>query len=302
MSLLNKFVVATLPLVPKFIVGKVSQRYIAGITLADALSAISRLNARGYMATLDLLGEDVTERSETERMRSDCIAMFEEIDRRKLDSNVSLKPTQLGLRISREVCYENIRPIVERAWQLKDFVRIDMEDSTTTDDTLEIYRQLRREGFGNVGVVIQAYLHRSEADVRELVKMKANIRLCKGIYVESPDIAFKEREEIQRNFALLLRIILESGCYAGIATHDEYLVEKSYELIQRMQLTPQQYEFQMLLGVREQLRESILKRGHRLRVYVPYGERWYDYSVRRLTENPQLAGYVFKAVFKLNHS
>jgi proline dehydrogenase len=302
MFLLNKFIVSALPYIPKVVVGKVSARYIAGITLGEALATINRLNAKGMMATLDLLGEDVTEREMALWMKGQCVRMFEEIKNNRADSNVSIKLSQLGLKIDREFCYQNVRGIVEAAKANGNFVRIDMEDSTTTTDTLNLFRRLRDEGYDNLGVVIQASMRRSEADVRALVKEKVNIRICKGIYIEPPEIAFQDRDEVRRNFVLLLRIILEGGSYAGIATHDDYLIEKSYELIQRMNLRREQYEFQMLLGVREALRESIVQAGHRLRVYVPYGDQWYAYSVRRLKENPEIAGYVLKAFLRGNHA
>ncbi len=294
MSLLNSLVVTSLPFIPKSIVGQISKRYIAGVSLGDAVRTVKELNRRGFVSTLDLLGEDIHEREKTTAMRSNCVEMFREIDRSALNANVSVKLSQLGLRIDKSLCYQNVRAVVEEAKKLKNFVRIDMEDSTTTSDTLEVYRKLRDEGFENVGVVLQAYMKRSDADVRQLVKLKANFRLCKGIYIESPDIAHKDREDIRRNYILLLRTMVENGCYVGIATHDEYLIEKSYDIIQQNGLKSSQYEFQMLLGVREPLRDSIIKAGHRLRVYVPYGEQWYAYSIRRLKENPQIAGYVIR--------
>jgi proline dehydrogenase len=300
MSLLNHFVVKTLPFIPKAIVGQVSKRYIAGVTIGEAVGTVRNLNSKGFLATIDLLGEDVHEENETLETQSNLRTILQTISREGLDSNLSLKPTQLGLRINPDLCYRNIKSIVDEAKRLGSFVRIDMEDSTTTDATLNIYRKLRSEGFDNVGVVIQAYLRRSEKDVRSLLKEKANIRLCKGIYVESHEIAYEDREEIRRNFVLLLRIIIENGLYVGIATHDDYLTEKAGELIQKNRLRSDQYEFQMLLGVREQLRDGILRQGHRLRVYVPYGEKWYAYSTRRLKENPQIAGYVFKSMFSLD--
>lgn len=298
MPFLNNLVSAALPYIPKSIVAQVSRRYIAGVTLDDAIRVVRDLNSRNMMATLDLLGEDVTDPAMARAMKDSCVHMFDKIQRCGLDSNVSIKLSQLGLRIDKEMCYQHVKEIVQVAKERSNFVRIDMEDSTTTDATLEIYYRLRSEGFNNVGVVIQAYLRRSEADIRKLAAEKANVRICKGIYIESPDIAFHDRDEIRRNFVLLVRIMLEAGCYIGIATHDDYVIEKSYQLIRRLRLTPMQYEFQMLLGVREQLRDRIVQEGHRLRVYVPYGEHWYAYSVRRLKENPQIAGYVLKAMFQ----
>lgn len=302
MSLFNTVVARTLPYIPKSLVGQVSKRYIAGTTLQDAVRVVRDLNARGMMATLDLLGEDIHDVAEAVATKGEWLKIVQAIHDQKLDSNVSLKLSQLGLRIDGELCYNNVKAIVQAARKVGNFVRIDMEDSSTTDDTLALYRRLREEGFDNVGVVIQAYLHRSERDVRELVKMKANFRICKGIYIEPEEIAYRDREEVRRNFVMLLRIIMESGCYVGIATHDEYVIEKAYELVRKLGLEKDRYEFQMLLGVREGLRDSLVRQGHRLRVYVPFGEKWYAYSVRRLKENPQIAGYVLKAMFKLNNS
>ena len=210
---------------------------------------------------------------------------------------MSIKPTQLGLSIDKDLGLQNIRMILEEARKLGNFVRIDMEDAQTTDNTLEIYRKLRREGFSNTGVVIQAYLHRSESDVRSLVKEGVNFRLCKGIYNESPSIAYKGRQEIRNNYLKLLQIILEGGSYVGIATHDDFLIDGAMTLIQKLGMKPTQYEFQMLLGVRETRRDVIVKAGHKLRVYVPYGEQWYAYSTRRLKETPAMAWYLTKAIF-----
>ena len=302
MSLLNTMIARTLPFIPKIVVGKVSARYIAGTSLDDAVEVIRRLNAQGLLCTTDILGEDIHERPAAEAVGREWQKVLKEIKARQLVSNISVKPSQMGFRIDPEYGYQNLRAMVEEAGQLGNFVRIDMEDSSMTSATIAMYKRLKEEGFNNIGIVIQAYLHRSDADVRALAKLGANFRLCKGIYRESPDIAYQERDEIRRNFGLLLRTIMESGCYVGIATHDEYLVEKAYELIGKRNLGKDQYEFQMLLGVREALRESIVRAGHRLRVYVPFGEQWYAYSVRRLKENPQIAGYVLKAMFSRNHS
>lgn len=308
MSLLdvfNKTVVATLPLVPKPLVGMVSRPYIAGISLDDAVAQIRKLNAAGMMATTDLLGEFIRTMEEAAQNEKDVFDILESLSIHRLDSNVSLKLTQLGLLLDKGQCYETVRRIVARAKERNNFVRIDMEDSPTVDTTFWIYNKLRDEGFDNVGVVIQAYLRRAEADVKTLMKRKANIRLCKGIYIEPEAIAFKEREEIRNNFIRLLEIAFDGGGYVGIATHDDVLVHRSYELIGRYGLRREQYEFQMLLGVRENLRDSIVAAGHRLRVYVPFGEKWYPYCLRRLRENPSVAGYVTKAtiakIFRLNN-
>lgn len=286
-----------MPLIPKVIVGRVASRYIAGIKLSDGVQTVRRLNKAGMMCTMDLLGEDVKDASEANQVRENILPILQAISENQLDSNVSIKPTQLGLNLDPELCYQNIRAILDVARSLGKFVRIDMEDAKTTDATIAMYRRLRGDGYMNTGVVIQSYLHRSEADVRALVKEGANFRLCKGIYNESPTIAFKDRQEIRNNYLKLLQIILEGGSYVGIATHDDFLIDGALTLIKKLELKPAQYEFQMLLGVRESRRDQIVQGGHRLRVYVPYGEQWYAYSTRRLKENPAMAWYITKAIF-----
>ena len=297
MSILNRIVVTTLPLVPRGLVGQVAKRYIAGTTLPDGVRTVKTLNSAGMMATMDLLGEDVSESRETFEVKQNILNILGAIGENSLDSNVSVKPTQLGLKIDREVVHQNLRAVLTQAAAQANFVRIDMEDASTTDDTLALYRRLRSDGFTNMGVVIQAYLHRSEQDVRTLVAEGANFRLCKGIYDESPTIAYKDRKEIQKNYLKLLRIILDGGAYVGIATHDDVLLDGARELTAKMGLRREQYEFQMLLGVRESRRDEIVRGGERLRVYVPYGEQWYAYSTRRLKENPRMAWYITKAIF-----
>ncbi len=297
MSAFNSFVARTLPFIPRPIVGMVSARYIAGTKLSEASSVLKGLNEKGLMGTIDILGEDIHERPAAEAILAEWKKVIAEITSAGLDSNISVKPSQMGFRIDPEYCFANLRSLADEARKVGNFVRIDMEDSSMTSATIDLYKRLRAEGYDNVGIAVQAYLHRSDADVRSLVKLKTNFRLCKGIYRESPEIAYQDRDEIRRSFGLLLRTMLEGGCYVGIATHDAYLVEKAFELIQKFGLQKNQYEFQMLLGVQEQLRDSLIRAGHRLRVYVPFGEQWYAYSVRRLKENPQIAGYVLKAMF-----
>jgi proline dehydrogenase len=300
MNAINKLVVATLPLVPKAAVRRVAARYIAGETLNDAIRVVKQLNAQGACATIDELGEDITHADEARAVVQDDKIALAAIFREKLDSRVSVKPTQLGLKISQELCLENMRELLMAARSYGNFARMDMEDSTCTQDTIEIYRRLRAEGFDNVGLCIQAYLRRSEADVRELVKLGANFRLCKGIYVEPAAIAFKDHDQINANFLRLLRIMFEARCYVGIATHDEYVVEGATRLIQEFALKRSEYEFQMLLGVRWGLRKQLIDAGHHVRVYVPFGKDWYAYSMRRFKENPTIAGYVVKSLFSVN--
>jgi len=297
MNALNKFIVASIPAVPRPIVRKFASRYIAGEEIADAVRVVKDLNRQGILATLDLLGEDITRKEEALAPRDKILEALQAISDEKLDSNVSIKLTQLGLKIDKNFCLENVRQIVSKAKELRNFVRIDMEDSPVTDDTLWVYRQIRKES-ENVGIVLQAYLHRTSDDADELIKEGLkNFRLCKGIYVEPASIAFKEHDGINSNFIRVLEQMLKSGAYTGIATHDDVLVEAAYRMISSMRLQKSDYEFQMLLGVRSDLRSKIVRDGHRLRIYVPFGRQWYRYSVRRFKENPKIAGYVFKALF-----
>lgn len=297
MNILNQLVVSSLSFTPKFIVAKVADRYIAGEHLEDAVATVKNLNAKGAMATIDVLGEDVTTREEALASRDACVSVLEAIREHSLDANLSVKLTQIGLKIDKEFCRENVEAILSKAKELNNFVRIDMEDHTCTDDTLEIFRTARRK-FSNVGIVIQAYLRRSEDDVKALAAEGASVRVCKGIYNEPAAIAFKDRREIQQNYVRLLKILFAAKCRVGIATHDDVLIDAASQIIQDLHLTSQDYEFQMLLGVRSDRRAQLISEGHRLRVYTPFGKQWYAYSIRRLKENPQIAGYVFKAMFK----
>ncbi len=296
MSLFNKVVILFMPLVPKFIVRQFSKRYVAGARLKDAVDAVKRLNKRGFMATMDVLGESTTEEKRTREYVEEYLSVLQTIDQEELDCNVSLKPTQLGLLISADLCYENIKIIVEKAKALNNFVRIDMEDSSCTSSTIDIYKKLR-EQFDNVGLVLQAYLRRTIDDLLDLTTQKSNFRICKGIYVEPRFIAYKDPHLINENFAYLLETALKRKSYVGIATHDEKVVWHALRIIEQLNLRKEDYEFQMLYGVDELLGAIIVKAGHRLRIYVPYGKEWYAYVMRRLKENPTIAMYVIKALF-----
>lgn len=294
-SLLDRLVVGVLPLVPKPLVGYFSRPYIAGVDVEDAFREVLRLREQGACATLDILGEHIYSSEEADVAQSGYLDLLEAIHREQIRSGVSVKLTQLGLKLGLEECFSRIAALVKRAGELGIFVRLDMEDSSCTEDTLELHRRLS-ENHRNVGVVIQSMLRRSLADVELLAAASANVRLCKGIYVEPHQVAYQDREIIRRSFVELLSILLEAGSYVGIATHDERLVFEALNLIRRRRLSRDQYEFQMLLGVAEPLRRLLIDGGHRLRVYVPFGQQWYAYSVRRLKENPQLAGTVARAV------
>ncbi len=299
MSFFNKFIVLLLPFVPKVIVYLFAKKYIAGPTLQDAINAIKVFNKQGIKATVDILGEEIENQNDALNALQEYRNVLAAINDHQLDSNISVKPTHLGLKIDREFCYNNIRKLVVEAQKFNNFVRIDMEDHTCTSDTLNIYRKLRME-FDNVGVVIQSYLRRTLDDVNQLINLKANLRLCKGIYVEPRQIAYKNKEIVNYNFQYILEKLLSNACYVGIATHDEKLIWHALTLIDRLELRKDQYEFQMLLGVTEELRDFLVSAGHRLRVYVPFGKHWHAYSLRRLKENPSVASYIIKHIFFKN--
>jgi proline dehydrogenase len=295
--ILDWVVAHSLPYVPKAVVRKVANRYIAGETLDEALDVTAGLNQQGMCATLDVLGEHIHSIDQARRAVSQYIQVLEHINSRKLDANVSIKLTQLGLKVDWNTCLELTGRLVKHARQLNNFVRIDMEDSSCTTDTLRIYRELRKD-HSNVGVVIQAYLRRTMRDVADLQDLHPNFRLCKGVYVEPAEIAYQDMRDINRNYLSILETLFRNGSYVGVATHDELIVNEALRMIGELKLPRTAYEFQMLLGVTEQLRNRIVAAGHKLRVYIPYGRDWYAYSVRRLRENPRLAGYVLKAVFR----
>ena len=297
MSVFDSLIASSLPFVPKPLVGYFARPYIAGETLDDQARVVRSLNDEGFMTATGILGEFVDRRDEAEGAVADYQKALLRIDQDKLDGNVHVKLTLLGLKIDKEFCYQNTRKLVAFAREHSNFVRIDMEDSGCTDDTLEIFYRLREE-FDNVGAVIQAYLKRSLDDARRLAEVKANVRICKGIYIEPPDIAYRDKDRVRSNFVSLLEELLGAGCYVGIATHDEKLVSEGYRTVDGMGLDASRYEFQMLLGVTPGLRNSIRDAGHRLRVAVPFGPAWYPYSLRRFRENPAVAGYVFKALLR----
>lgn len=293
MELLNKITVGVIPVVPKAVVGKIASRYIAGVKLSDAVRVTKSLNSRGAVVTIDLLGEFSGSLKHAEEATETYLMILDIIDKEKIDANISVKPTHMGLKIGYDFCKEQITTIVAYADRLNNFVRIDMEDHTCTDDTLKLYYELHNK-YRNVGIVLQAYLYRTIKDIQPLMKMKANIRLCKGIYIEPRSISYKSRINIINNYALLLQELLKARCYVGIATHCEEVIWHARRIIYELGLNQDEYEFQMLLGVEEELRQILIDEGHKLRVYVPFGEEWYPYCIRRMKENPQLAGHVMR--------
>ncbi|MCW8984761.1 MAG: proline dehydrogenase family protein, partial [Thermoanaerobaculales bacterium] len=287
-----------MPFVPKPIVGRVARRYVAGDTIDDAVRMLRSLNEEGAMGTVDVLGEEVREPGRAIAAVDEYLRLLDRIEDEKLDANISVKPTMLGLKIDQALCEENVSRIVGRAAEFNNFVRIDMEDHTCTDSTIRLFRQMHEKHHASVGVVLQSYLHRTIADINDLLPLTPNIRICKGIYREPREIAWKEFETIRANFVFATEKLLSSGAYVGIATHDPYLVWAGMQIVDHLGLDRDRYEFQMLLGVDPELRRIILANGHRLRVYVPYGRDWYPYSIRRLRENPTVAHHVVRAMFR----
>lgn len=297
MDALNNLIVRIVQLMPKPVVGFFSKKYIAGETLQDAVDFVKKLNSKGIYATMDVLGESVANKSESIKCKNEALEVLEAIEKNKLIANLSIKPTQMGLAIDEQFAYEQILEIVKKAAQYKNFVRIDMEDSPFTDKTLNLYRRIYAD-HKNVGVVIQAYMKRSFDDVIALNKIGTNYRLCKGIYVEPAAIAYKGKQEIRDNYLKILDQLFKDGNYVGIATHDKPLIDAAYTRIKEKNIPKERFEFQMLLGVREDLRDKINADGYKIRIYVPFGKDWYAYSVRRLKENPSVAGTIAKSFLK----
>jgi proline dehydrogenase len=291
-AIFDRAIVRMLPAVPRPVVRKLSERYIAGPELKDARETVRRLNAEGKSATIDVLGEEITTEEEAAAIVRAYLDVFADIERCGLDSGVSVKVTGLGLKLGYELCRDNLRTVVADAASRGNFVRIDMEDSSTTDDTLRLYRELRGEGHENVGVVLQAMLRRTASDIAALAGLKPSVRLCKGIYLEPPDVAYPEHEAVRASFVRALEALLDVGSYVGIATHDEWLLDEARRIVAERGLGRDEYEFQMLLGVRPRRGDELVRDGDRLRIYVPFGRHWYEYSLRRLQENPSIAGYV----------
>ncbi len=294
MDAFNNLIVRVVQLMPKPVVGFFSKKYIAGETLQDAVDFVKRLNSKGIYATMDVLGESVANKSESIKCKNEALEVLEAIEKNKLMANLSIKPTQMGLAIDEHFAYEQILELVKKAAEYKNFVRIDMEDSPFTDKTLNLYKRIYAD-YKNVGVVIQAYMKRSIEDVVELDKIGTNYRLCKGIYVEPAAIAYKGKQEVRDNYLKLLDQMFKDGNYVGIATHDKPLIDAAYTRIKEQNIAKDKFEFQMLLGVREDLRDKINADGYKIRIYVPFGKDWYAYSVRRLKENPSVAGTIAKS-------
>ena len=298
----NKFIAAILPYFPKKFIWIFSRAYISGETIDDAMRVSKELNSKNIKVTLDVLGEFIKTLEEAEENKKEYLNLIDVSFKNHINGNFSVKPTSFGLLIDKEICYTHIREIVAKAASLKSFIRIDMEDSPTTDDEIALFRRLKAEFPANVGLVLQAYLKRTYNDLEQMMDLNSpeipvNYRLCKGIYVEHESIAFKKYEEINHHYLEDLEYIFKNKIYVGIATHDKPLIEGAYRLIKKYNVPKNMYEFQMLYGVTPKLRESVVNEGHNMRVYVPFGKQWFGYSTRRLKENPKMASHIIKAVF-----
>jgi proline dehydrogenase len=264
---------------------RVARRFVAGETLEDALAAARAVNQAGRSASLDLLGENVSDEAGARSAADGYLAMFDRIAREKLDANVSLKLTQLGLDLSETLCQELVEKVVAHATGLGNFVRIDMEGSAYTQRTVEMTKRVRAK-YAGVGTVMQAYLFRAEQDVKDLVSVGCRLRLCKGAYKEPPEIAFPAKTDVDANYVKLMKLILPSGIYHGIATHDPAMIQATRDLVREKNIGREQFEFQMLYGIRTDLQQQLVREGYRLRIYIPFGTDWFPYFMRRLAERP----------------
>jgi proline dehydrogenase len=280
---------------PKSVVGFFSKKYIAGETLQDAVDLVKKLNSKGIYATIDVLGESVANKDESIHAKNQALEVLDAINQNQLLANLSIKPTQMGLAIDEQFAYEQVLELVKRAAEYNNFVRIDMEDSPYIDKTFNLYKKIY-ENNKNVGIVIQAYMKRSYDDVIVMNKIGTNYRLCKGIYIEPASIAYKDKQTIRDNYLKILDSMFKDRNYVGIATHDKPLIDAAYNRIKGQKIPYDKFEFQMLLGVREDLRDKINNDGYKIRIYIPFGKDWYAYSVRRLKENPAIAGHIVKSI------
>jgi proline dehydrogenase len=295
--MINKLIASSVSVFPKWFIELFSKSYVAGYSSNEVLSIVEELNSQGFSATIDILGEHVQDLNISKNITQQYCELFENINLRSLDSNISVKPTHIGLDISKNVVLENFKKIIEVAKDKSNFLRIDMESSDNTDDTFEIYNSLKNK-YSGVGVVLQAYLKRSINDIENLASPKFNARICKGIYKEDSEIAYKEQDMINNNFLGMAKLMLQKNSYACFATHDQQLIDSLVELVEKMKIETTKFEFQVLYGVPMNGKlEKLISKGYKVRIYVPFGPDWYEYSLRRLKENPNIAGYVIKNLF-----
>lgn len=271
-------------------------RFVAGERIEQAASVIRDLNAQGLLVTLDYLGEFVDNEKEANEMATECIQAVKAIGREKLDAQVSLKLTSMGLDISHEVVAKNMRRILDEAKKQNVFVTIDMEDHTRCGKTIDLFKELKSE-YDNIGTVLQAYLYRTEEDIRELDAYSPNLRLVKGAYKEPEEVAFPDKKDVDENFKKLIEIHLLNGNYTAVATHDDAIIDFTKEFVKKHNISNDQFEFQMLYGIRPERQKELVEEGYKMRVYVPYGTDWYGYFMRRLAERPANVAFVLKGTF-----
>ncbi len=274
-----------------------AKRFIAGETLVEALNVLTLLHRQGFLTTLDYLGENVKDESRAILAASVYNEVFDELKKRQLDLNVSVKLTQIGLYINRDLCIKNLKMIAQKAREINGFVRVDIEGSDTTTDTFDIVKKLKTEGYP-VGAAVQAMLRRTPTDVVSLLENQVTMRLCKGAYKESVDIAYQNKNDVDRQYVALMKRLLTSGLYHGIATHDKKIIENTKAFAKENKISPSQFEFQMLMGIGRKLQKQLIEEGYRVRIYVPFGHAWLPYTIRRLRERKENIWFVLKHLFK----
>jgi len=297
MKLINNLIIQILPFLPKFLVKIVASPYIAGITDEEMLQNVEKLNRKGFKVAIDILGEHVKTENEAEEITKRYSRIYDEINKRNLLANISIKLTHIGQDLGIDIVRNNLSKLVEAAKKNNNFLRLDMENVPYTSETIQLYKEMFNN-YNQIGIVIQAYLHRSIDDIKALSNDKFNVRICKGIYVEDPHLVLNDYDDIRENYISLVKESLNNGSYVGIATHDEFLIDSLYSWILENNISKDRYEFQVLHGVPMQKKlKKLMEDGNTVRVYLPYGDNWYDYSVRRLKENPKMAGYIIKNLF-----
>ncbi|MFN4111885.1 MAG: proline dehydrogenase family protein [Ignavibacteria bacterium] len=298
MRLLNSAIIKIVELFPKSFIYLFASRYIAGEKIEDAVKTVRDLNSKKILATMDVLGEDTTTIEEANAAVEEAIKVLETINKENLQSTLSIKLTQLGLKLDYNLCLDNMKRILKKAKEHNNYIEIDMEDSSCTADTIRMFKELRKE-FSNCGLVMQAYLRKANEYLKETINelSESSVRLCKGIYNEPAEIAFKGKQEIRDNYLKLLDYLFSEKIYVGIATHDIKLIQGAKDLIKKYNKSNNEFEFQMLLGVKVDLRDKLVQEGYKVRVYVPYGIHWYKYSIRRMKENPELPIVILKNIF-----
>jgi len=298
MKLINNLLIQIIPFLPKSFIKLFASPYIAGITDDEMLSTVKNLNAKGYDTAIDILGEHVKTEKEATEITEKYANLYDEISSRSLEANLSIKLTHIGQDLGYDIVKKNLMILTKKAKKHHNFLRLDMENSPYISETITLYKEAL-EVYADIGIVLQAYMYRSIDDLNALANEQFNCRVCKGIYIESEDIAYTDYEKIRENYIKLVQTGLQKGSYIGIAGHDEYLINNLYQWIQDNNIPKTQYEFQVLYGVpMEKILQKLMQEGNKIRVYVPYGDNWYDYSIRRLKENPKMAGYIIKNLFK----